>query len=56
MRASLRLVLASALATAAPLTARGQATEPPRPPLRIAASSFATVDVHLNARRIGRDW
>jgi hypothetical protein len=26
------------------------------PPLRVAASSFATVEVHLNARRIGRGW
>ena len=26
------------------------------PPLRVAASSFATVEVHLNARRIGREW
>lgn len=25
-------------------------------PLRIAASSFASVEVHLNARRIGTDW
>lgn len=25
-------------------------------PLRVAASSFATVEVHLNARRIGRRW
>ena len=26
------------------------------PPLRVAASSYATVEVHLNARRIGRQW
>ena len=26
------------------------------PPLRIAASSFATVEVHLNSRRIGNSW
>ncbi|HET7456153.1 MAG TPA: DUF2911 domain-containing protein [Gemmatimonadaceae bacterium] len=26
------------------------------PPPRIAASSFATVEVHLNARPIGREW
>ena len=32
------------------------AAAPPRPPLRIAASSFATVEVHLNARPIGTDW
>ena len=28
----------------------------PPPPLRIAASSFATVEVHLNSRRIGDAW
>jgi len=28
----------------------------PPPPLRIAASSFATVEVHLNSRRIGNSW
>ena len=32
------------------------AAPPPRPPLRIAASSFATVEVHLNARPIGKEW
>ena len=30
--------------------------QPAQPPLRIAASSFATVEVHLNARRIGTRW
>lgn len=34
--------------------APGQA--PAEPPRRIAASSFATVEVHLNARPIGRRW
>ena len=29
---------------------------PPATPLRVAASSFASVEVHLNARRIGRRW
>src|SRR6266446_7182647 len=28
----------------------------PAPPLRIAASSLASVEVHLNARRIGNQW
>jgi hypothetical protein len=28
----------------------------PPTPLRIAASSFASVEVHLNARRIGNSW
>lgn len=32
------------------------AQAPPEPPKRIAASSFATVEVHLNARPIGRRW
>jgi hypothetical protein len=31
-----------------------QATQ--RPPTRAAASSFATVEVHINARPIGRQW
>ncbi len=30
-----------------------QATEPP---LRVAASSYATVEVHVNSRPIGRNW
>jgi hypothetical protein len=30
--------------------------QPAPPPLRIAASSFATVEVHLNSRPIGREW
>lgn len=29
---------------------------PPAPPPRIAASSYASVEVHLNARRIGDSW
>jgi hypothetical protein len=33
---------------------RAQATQPP--PRRMAASSFATVEVHVNARPIGRRW
>ena len=28
----------------------------PQTPLRIAASSYATTEVHLNARRIGTNW
>jgi hypothetical protein len=32
------------------------ATRPPETPLRFAASSFASVEVHLNSRRIGRRW
>jgi hypothetical protein len=32
------------------------AVQTPATPLRIAASSFASVEVHLNARRIGARW
>jgi len=32
------------------------AAQTPPPPLRIAASSYATTEVHLNARRIGTSW
>jgi Protein of unknown function (DUF2911) len=52
----------SVLATAAMLAlvtahARAQQPTPPAPPpLRIAASSFATVEVHLNARQAGGEW
>ncbi len=48
------LTLALAMATLAPCAASAQgAQEPPR---RIAASSFATVEVHVNARPIGNRW
>ena len=43
------------LALLVPLVMLAQASPPP-PPLRIAASSFASVEVHLNARRIGNRW
>jgi len=33
-----------------------QQTPPPQTPLRIAASSYATTEVHLNSRRIGTSW
>lgn len=51
-----------ALLLALPAVGRAQqpgatpAQQPPPTPLRIAASSFASVEVHLNARRIGRRW
>jgi len=38
------------------LAATVRAQEQPQAPLRVAASSYATVEVHLNARRIGTDW
>src|SRR2546422_10375752 len=39
-------------------TAQNPPAPPPPPPtpLRIAASSQASVEVHLNARRIGNQW
>src|SRR5256885_15023528 len=45
-----------ALALLIPMVMLAQASPPPPPPLRIAASSFASVEVHLNARRIGNRW
>jgi hypothetical protein len=50
---SLRLAALAAL-TLSSAAAQGQPAPPP--PLRIAASTFATVEVHLNARRIGDRW
>ena len=38
------------------LAALVAAQQPPETPLRIAASSLASVEVHLNARRIGNRW
>jgi hypothetical protein len=46
-------IMAAALALVAGAAA---AQEPQQAPLRVAASSFATVEVHLNARRIGGRW
>lgn len=51
-RSSLLAVVAlSTTAALRPLSA--QAKDPPK---RVAASSFATVEVHLNARPIGKQW
>jgi DUF2911 family protein len=44
-------ILATALPAGSGLRAQAQDA-----PLRIAASSFATVEVHLNGRRIGTRW
>ncbi|HET7190226.1 MAG TPA: DUF2911 domain-containing protein [Gemmatimonadaceae bacterium] len=53
MRHSLRAL--AFVTSALPLTLAAQ--QPAQsPPLRVAASSFATVEVHLNARWIGREW
>ena len=49
-----RFLLATSVVVLAASTARGQATQPP--PIRVAASSFATVEVHINSRPIGRRW
>lgn len=38
-----------------PVVILAQAT-PPSTPLRMAASTYASVEVHLNARRIGNQW
>jgi len=39
-----------------PFVVLAQNQQPTTPPLRIAASSQASVEVHLNARRIGNRW
>ena len=50
-----RILVAATLAfCGAPLITRGQ--EQQQAPLRVAASSFASTEVHINARRIGRRW
>jgi hypothetical protein len=50
------LALVSLSLVAAPITVVSGQAQPAQPPLRIAASSFATVEVHLNARRIDTRW
>lgn len=47
------LAAATLLMAVVPAAAQQQA---PQTPLRIAASSFATVEVHLNSRRIDTGW
>jgi len=57
MSPRLALTLAAALvAGAPPAAAQAPASQTPQTPLRLAASSFASVEVHLNARRIGAQW
>lgn len=48
------IVFLATLACVAPLA--GAQNQAPPTPRRIAASSFATVEVHLNARPIGKEW
>jgi len=50
------LLLAGAAALAATPAGAQQPTAPAPPPIRIAASSFATVEVHVNARQAGSEW
>ena len=50
-----RYILASAAVLSAPLALSAGAQQQ-QAPLRIAASSFATVEVHINARPIGNRW
>ena len=49
----LSLALAACLAAGRPAPV---AAQEPETPLRIAASSLASVEVHLNSRRIGNRW
>jgi len=61
MRIPSILIAASLLATLSRSAAAQQPTAAPQSapqpaPLRFAASSFASVEVHLNARRIGSRW
>src|ERR1044071_8085617 len=51
---SVRSSLITLSLAAAVLPAAAQNNQPP--PIRIAASSFATVEVHVNQRPIGRRW
>lgn len=51
---SRHVVLAAVVLAFIPRDATTQAQ--PQSPLAFAASSFATTEVHLNARRIGREW
>jgi hypothetical protein len=55
MRRSVFSLAALSLVIAMPSLAVAQA-QPAQPQLRIAASSFGTVEVHLNARKIDTRW
>lgn len=52
-RSLLALALASSTLVSSRLSAQAQ---PGQSPLRVAASSFATVEVHLNSRKIDTRW
>jgi hypothetical protein len=49
-------LLALSLVAVSPTRLDAQGQPPAPPPLRVAASSFATVEVHVNARPIGGRW
>jgi hypothetical protein len=50
----IRLSVAAVAALVLPLHLAGAQNQ--QPPLRVAASTFASVEVHINARRIGTQW
>jgi hypothetical protein len=50
----IRLSIAAVAALLLPMHAA--AAQNPQAPLRVAASTFASVEVHINARRIGTQW
>lgn len=54
MSTRIAFVCSAAAIACAPLVVHAQATDAPRPAL--APSSFASVEVHVNARPVGRQW
>ena len=52
----MRPVIAPAVVAVLLLGPHLDAQAPPQPPLRIAASSLASVEVHVNARKAGGQW
>ena len=50
------LALAALALPLAGAAAAQQPSAPAPPPVRVAAISFATVEVHVNARRAGNEW
>jgi DUF2911 family protein len=57
MERMMRHLLATiSLAVATTTLTSGAASQETQTPLRVAASSFASVEVHINARRIGDRW
>ena len=56
MSRSLTALAIAVVAAAVPAAASAQTQPGQTPPLRVAASSFATVEVHLNSRKIDARW